>query len=87
MSWRHYKFYLLSLNIPIFVLIIAIFLAAEAFKVGGNLVLAQWTENFPSQSNASYIGYYSLLALACSVTGEAGTKHFSALIFLFPSQA
>ena len=69
-SWRHYKFYLDSLNILLFLLVIALFLAAEGFKVGGNLVLAQWTENFSRESNASYIGYYCLLALACSVTGE-----------------
>ena len=69
-SWRHYKFYLDSLNILLFLLVIALFLAAEGFKVGGNLVLARWTENFSRESNASYIGYYCLLAMACSVTGE-----------------
>ena len=68
-SWRHYQFYLRSLNISLFLLVILLFLAAEAFKVGGNLVLAQWTENFSRESNGTYIGYYCLLALACSVTG------------------
>ena len=69
-SWRHYRFYLQSLNIPVFLLVITLYLAAEAFKVGGNLVLAQWTENFSRETNGRYIGYYCLLALACSVTGK-----------------
>ena len=64
------------MNITLFVLVIALFLAAEAFKVGGNLVLAKWTENFSPDSNTSYIGFYCLLALACSVTGQYKLSFF-----------
>ena len=83
-SWRHYRFYLNSLNISLFVLVIALFLAAEAFKVGGNLVLAQWTENFSRESNGSYIGYYCLLALACSITGQFQCQSINISHFSFP---
>ena len=33
------------------------------------LVLADWTANFDVSTNWNYIGYYSLLALACSMAG------------------
>ena len=68
-NWRHYRFYLRSMTVWKFVVVCIVFLLAEAFKVGGNLVLADWTENFGTASNWSYIGYYCLLAIACSAAG------------------
>ena len=68
-NWRHYRFYLRSMTVWKFVVVCVVFLVSEAFKVGGNLVLADWTENFSAASNWSYIGYYCLLAIACSAAG------------------
>ena len=71
-NWRHYRFYLRSMTVWKFVLVCIIFLVSEAFKVGGNLVLADWTENFDvptAFSNWSYIGFYTLLALGTTLTG------------------
>ena len=68
-SWRHYICYLKSMNILLFVVVIFLFLVAEAFKVGGNLTLAKWTENFSSDTSGTYIAYYGLMALACSLAG------------------
>ena len=41
----------------------------DAFKYLTTLVLADWTANFDVSTNWNYIGYYSLLALACSLAG------------------
>ena len=68
-SLKHYKFYLNSMNIWLFILVVLLFLIAEGFKVGGNLVLAYWTENFDSSTNWNYIGYYSIFAVACTLSG------------------
>merc|ERR1719225_1281236 len=68
-NWKHYRFYLRSMTVWKFVVVCVVFLVSEAFKVGGNLVLADWTENFSAASNWSYIGYYCLLAIACSAAG------------------
>ena len=68
-SLKHYKFYLNSMNIWLFILVVFLFLIAEGFKVGGNLVLAYWTENFDSSTNWNYIGYYSIFAVACTLSG------------------
>ena len=68
-NWRHYRFYLRSMTVWKFVVVCVVFLVSEAFKVGGNLVLADWTENFSAASNWSYIGHYCLLAIACSAAG------------------
>jgi len=68
-SLKHYKFYLSSMNIGLFILVVLLFLIAEGFKVGGNLVLAFWTENFDADTNWNYIGYYSILAFACTLSG------------------
>ena len=76
-SWRHYLFYLRSMNIPLFVLVLAFFLATQAFKVGGNLVLAEWTKNFSQDSSWTYIGYYSLLLILgslASMFSQAGCQ-------------
>ena len=69
-DWKHYRFYLKSMTIWKFVVVCIIFLVAEAFKVGGNLILAEWTKNFDPDTNWNYIGYYCLLAIACSAAGN-----------------
>ena len=71
-NWRHYRFYLQSMTVWKFTVVCIIFLVSEAFKVGGNLVLADWTENFDlpeAYTNWSYIGFYTLLALGTTLTG------------------
>jgi len=71
-SVKHYSFYLKSMNVGLFILVVLLFLVAEGFKVGGNLVLAFWTENFDPDTNWNYIGYYSIMALACTLAGMIG---------------
>jgi len=76
-SWRHYSYFLKSMTIWKFVVICFLFLLAEVFKVSGNLVLAEWTENFDPYTNWNYIGYYCLLALLCTLAGmisQMGTQ-------------
>merc|ERR1719189_2074772 len=72
-SIRHYKYYFSSMNAGLFVLVVLLFLGAEAFKVGSNLVLAEWTAHFSEDMNWNYIGYYSLLGLFCTTTGMLST--------------
>ena len=76
-NWRHYAFYLRSMNLPLFVLVLCFFLATQAFKVGGNLILAEWTKNFSPDSSWSYIGLYSLLLVLgslASMGSQAGCQ-------------
>ena len=66
---KHYLFYLKSMQIGLFLIVLAFFFAAEAFKVGGNLVLADWTAEFSPDTNLKYIGLYALMAVICSMAG------------------
>lgn len=68
-SVKHYWFYIKAMNPWLFLLTLFYFLAAEAFKVAGNLVLADWTDNFSPDSNLYYLGMYTLMAIICSITG------------------
>ena len=68
-SLRHYAFYLRSMNIWLFLVVLFYFAASEAFKVGGNLVLADWTTYFEEETNLYYIGLYTLMAVICSMAG------------------
>ena len=68
-SVKHYWFYLKSMNIWLFMLALFYFATAEAFKVAGNLVLADWTDNFEPGNNLYYLGMYTLMAIICSITG------------------
>lgn len=68
-SVKHYWFYLKSMNIWLFMLALFYFVTAEAFKVAGNLVLADWTDNFEPGNNLYYLGMYTLMAIICSITG------------------
>merc|ERR1712032_1743779 len=72
-SIKHYKYYFTSMNAGLFVLVVLLFLGAEAFKVGSNLVLAEWTAHFSAETNWNYIGYYSLLGFFCTATGMLST--------------
>ena len=67
------------MNAGLFVLVVLLFLGAEAFKVGvlafsfyhvshpclfkvgSNLVLAEWTAHFSAETNWNYIGYYRFI--------------------------
>merc|ERR1719430_1738013 len=53
----------------LFLIVIFFFLLSEGLKVGSNLVLAEWTENFDPNTNWNYIGYYSLLAFFTTLAG------------------
>ena len=75
-DWKHYRFYLKSMTVWMFAVVCLLFLVAEAFKVGGNLILAEWTKNFDPETNWNYIGYYCLLALFCSAAGIKTKKDF-----------
>jgi ABC-type multidrug transport system fused ATPase/permease subunit len=68
---KHYACYFKSMNMYFFLIVLLFFLGSEAFKVGGNLVLADWTSNFKPSTNWQFIGYYSLMAFLCSFTGAA----------------
>merc|ERR1719350_1017727 len=72
-SVKHYKYYIQSMNTWMFVLVVMLFLGAEAFKVGSNLVLAEWTQNFNKDTNWNYIGYYSLLGFFTTLVGMFST--------------
>ena len=72
-SVRHYSYYFRAMKLPLVAIILVIYLSVEGFKVGGNLVLADWTENAGDKSkNWLYIGYYSLLAVLCATSGMFG---------------
>ena len=66
---KHYAFYFRSMNIGFSLIVLIFFLGSEAFKVGGNLVLADWTSKFDPTTNWHFIGYYSLMAFLCSFSG------------------
>ena len=68
-DWRHYQYYIKSMTVWKFVWVCFLFLVAEAFKVGGNVILAEWTKNYDPDRKWSFIGYYTLLAVGCSGAG------------------
>merc|ERR1719357_1876839 len=68
-SVKHYQYYINSMKAILFVSVVALFMVAEAFKVCSNLILAEWTKNFNPETNWNYIGYYSLMAFACTSSG------------------
>ena len=68
-SLKHYIFYLKSMNMGLFFIVLFIFMSAEAFLVGGNLILSSWTSNYNPETNAKYIGLYALMGALCSVCG------------------